>query len=99
NNWTFYFEVVIAFVCGIVAGALGQVPGALGVLEATVVLLIGHRLPAGVVLSALVTFRAIYYLLPLIAAATVLGTWEAHHRAHMARTSIARHRETALNEF
>jgi uncharacterized membrane protein YbhN (UPF0104 family) len=94
-----YFEVVIAFVCGIVAGALGQVPGALGVLEATVVLLIGHRLPAGVALSALVTFRAIYYLFPLIAAATVLGTWELIIGPIVARTSVARHSKTALKEF
>jgi phosphatidylglycerol lysyltransferase len=75
-----YLEVLAAFVCGVVAGAFGQVPGAFGVLEATVLFLIGQRLPAGIVLAALGTFRILYYFLPLITAAAVLAAWEAHHR-------------------
>lgn len=60
-----YFDLLLAFVVGMLTAALGQVPGALGVLEAAVLLTIGDRVSTAAVLSALVMFRTIFYLLPL----------------------------------
>lgn len=67
-------------------GTLSHVPGGAGVFELLVLALlapvVAPSLRAGVV-AALVMFRALYYLLPLVAACVVSGVAElrgAHHR-------------------
>jgi len=51
-----------------VAGVITHVPGGLGVLEAVFIALLSHRVPQEKLLGALLAYRAIYYLLPLIVA-------------------------------
>jgi phosphatidylglycerol lysyltransferase len=67
---------------GLVAGLLSHVPGGLGVFEAIILLACGDRAPVEQILSALVLYRVIYYLLPLILAAVLLAAYEV-------RTGIA----------
>ena len=71
-----YLQVLGAFVLAIAAGGLGMVPGAAGVLEAVVLLVLSPSLPTAPVVGALLAFRAIYYLLPLAAAAGAFALLE-----------------------
>ena len=60
------------------AGLISQVPGGLGIFETVVLLLLD--LPASEALGVLLAYRGIYYLLPLCAAALLLGLQEALQR-------------------
>jgi phosphatidylglycerol lysyltransferase len=68
------------FLLAQLAGLVSQVPGGLGVFETVVVLLLSPRLPVPHMISALLAYRAIYYWLPLIAAALLLGLEEFLHQ-------------------
>ena len=57
-------------------GLLSHVPGGLGVFEAVILLACGGRAPPEQIIGALVLYRVIYYLLPLIAAAMLLAGYE-----------------------
>ena len=72
-----YLEVLGAFVLAIVAGGLGMVPGAAGVLEAVALLVLSSSIPTASVFGALLVFRAIYYLLPLAAGTGAFALIEA----------------------
>ena len=70
-----YPEVLAVFLVAAVAGVITHVPGGLGVLEAVFLALLGHRLPQGTLLGALLAYRAIYYLAPMtLAALAVVAT-------------------------
>jgi len=58
------------YAVAVAAGLLSQVPGGLGVFEA-VLLLTFPRAPAAKLLGALLAYRAIYYLMPLVVAAVL----------------------------
>jgi phosphatidylglycerol lysyltransferase len=60
----------------LVLGILSHVPGGLGVFEAVILLACGDRVPVEQILSALVLYRVIYYLLPLVLAAVLLAAYE-----------------------
>ena len=53
---------------GAVAAAVTHIPAGLGALEAVFVLMLGSRLPQSGLLAALLAYRAIYYLAPLLLA-------------------------------
>jgi phosphatidylglycerol lysyltransferase len=61
-------------------GLISQVPGGLGVFESMVLLLAPATLPVPQLLGALVVYRGVYYLLPLLAATVILGIEEALRR-------------------
>jgi phosphatidylglycerol lysyltransferase len=74
------------FVAGQVLGLLSHVPGGLGVFEATLLLLLPDHAPRAQLLGALVAFRGIYYLMPLLAGLVAYGTLELRtHRAYVSR--------------
>ena len=84
-----------AFLAAILLGMLSHVPGGVGVFEGLMVLLLGPYLPSTEVLSALVVFRAVYYLLPLSVALVGLVADEAwERRAHVGRVTAAAGRVT-----
>lgn len=60
------------FLLAQVLGLASQVPGGLGVFEGTVLLLLGDAVPREALLSALLFFRLVYYVLPLLVATGVL---------------------------
>ncbi len=64
------------FLLAQVAGVLSNVPGGLGVFEAITLVFLAPYFSAGQILGALVAFRAIYYLFPLIVATLLLATHE-----------------------
>ena len=60
-----YPHVLAVLLVAAVAGVITHVPAGLGVLEAVFVALLGHQVPQGQLLGALLAYRALYYLLPL----------------------------------
>ena len=55
------------YAMAVALGLLSHVPGGLGVFEAVILLACGGRAPPEQIIGALVLYRVIYYLLPLIA--------------------------------
>ncbi len=77
------------YLLALVAGLVSQVPGGLGVFETVILLLLPRTIPAASVAGALLVYRGIYYLLPLGAAAGLLGGYELF-RARRRLTEFAR---------
>jgi phosphatidylglycerol lysyltransferase len=71
-----YPEFLTVFLLAQLAGLVSQVPGGLGVFETVIVLMLSTRFPANQVLGALLAYRVLYYWLPLIVAALLLGVQE-----------------------
>lgn len=67
-----YPAVLSVLLVAAVAGVITHVPAGLGVLEAVFVALLSHQLPQHELLAALVAYRVIYYLAPLLLAALAL---------------------------
>jgi len=77
-----YPAVLSVLLVAAVAGVITHVPAGLGVLEAVFIALLSHRVPEGQLLAALLTYRAIYYIGPLLAAAALYLFVEARARKH-----------------
>jgi len=69
-------EFLAVYLLAQLAGLLSQVPGGLGVFETVIVLMLSARLPANQIVGALLGYRALYYWLPLVIAALLLGLQE-----------------------
>ena len=65
------------FAIAVVAGVLSHVPGGLGVFEAVMLLALRDHVPAEALAAALVLYRLIYYVLPLLLALALLLAHEA----------------------
>lgn len=63
--------VLAALLASAVAGLIARVPAGLGVLETTFFVLLARHIKYSELLAGLVAYRAIYYLIPLAAAAMV----------------------------
>ncbi len=71
-------------------GLLSHVPGGLGVFEGTMLLLAGRQIPVNTFAGALLAFRGLYYLVPLLGATVVLtGHEAARQRRTLGRISRA----------
>ncbi len=79
------------FLIAQLGGLISQVPGGLGVFESVVLLLAPAQIPVPQLLGALVVYRGVYYLLPLLLATVVLGIEELLRR----QTIYARARAVA----
>ena len=73
-------SVLSVLLVAAVAGVITHVPAGLGVLEAVFVALLSHRVPETQLLGALLTYRAIYYIGPLIIAAALYLLMELRQR-------------------
>ena len=71
-----YPEFLAAYLLAQLAGLVSQVPGGLGVFETVILLMLHARLPANQIFAALLSYRALYYWLPLGTAALLLGLQE-----------------------
>jgi phosphatidylglycerol lysyltransferase len=71
-----YVHSVGVVLFALLAGNLSLVPGGLGVFETVVALLLGSRVPAADLAAALVVFRGLYFLAPLLVALVLLGLRE-----------------------
>ena len=64
------------FAIAIVLGVLSHVPGGLGVFEAVMLVALRKHVPAEALAAALVLYRLIYYILPLLLALALLAVHE-----------------------
>jgi phosphatidylglycerol lysyltransferase len=80
-----FTETVSAFVAAQVLGLITQVPGGIGVFEVGMLTLLNGGLSKASLFSALLAFRVIYYLLPLMLALVVLVCDEYYQRRHIMR--------------
>lgn len=71
-----YPQVLAVTLLAAVAGAATHVPAGLGVLEVVFVTLLGSQMPQSEILAALLTYRALYYLGPLMLALVAYGITE-----------------------
>ncbi|WP_343292878.1 lysylphosphatidylglycerol synthase domain-containing protein [Vandammella animalimorsus] len=97
-----WWAFLMVYMLALTAGILSHVPGGLGVFEAVMFTgLSASGLPATALAAALVLYRVVYYLLPLVAAALLLtgyALWmrlnsrpgRARRRLHVTGMQIAR---------
>jgi len=75
-----YSDVLTVLLIAAVAGVVAHVPAGLGVFEFIFIALLSHQISEGRLLAALLGYRAIYYIVPLMAAAALYLVMEAHAR-------------------
>ena len=78
-----YVEFLGIFQLGQVFGILSHVPGGLGVFEATVLMFLSGRADTAMLAAALLAYRIIYFLAPLVVSMTLLLVHEicVHRKA------------------
>ena len=89
-----YTDVLTVLLVGAIAGVVLHVPAGLGVFEGVFLALVGHRVAEGQLLAALLGYRAIYYMAPLVIAALMYLMMEL--RARKMRRNIAANPETSV---
>lgn len=87
-------KIAFAAVAGVllvaaVAGVIAHVPAGLGVLEAVFVALLSHAMPTHELLAALVAYRVIYYLVPLVLATVMYLVMEVRAKKLAPRATPA----------
>jgi phosphatidylglycerol lysyltransferase len=85
-----YWQCLAAFLIALVAGAISQVPGGLGVFESVMVLLVAPAVPPIELAAALLMFRAIYLVLPLFVAAGFVAVRSGAQPVTTVRSLLAR---------
>lgn len=78
---------VAVFIVAFVAGIASNVPAGLGVFETVFLLLLPDRASEAAVLGSLVAYRALYNLLPLLVALTLLGVHEVRQARREGRAA------------
>jgi len=81
-SWPWFISV---YMLGQFMGLISQLPGGLGVFETVVIFLMTPIFPAHKVVAALLAYRGVYYFLPLLIAAELLGVQEVLQRKAAAR--------------
>ncbi len=69
-------EFIIIFLVAQLAGLVSQVPGGIGIFESSFILMLGNNSPPEKILAALILYRFIYYLVPLLIAGILLLLYE-----------------------
>jgi glycosyltransferase 2 family protein len=77
-----YADVLTVLLIGAIAGVIAHVPAGLGVFEFVFIALLSHQISEGRLLAALLGYRAIYYIVPLMAASLLYLAMEIHARKH-----------------
>jgi glycosyltransferase 2 family protein len=75
-----YTDVLAVLMIAAVAGVLTHVPAGLGIFEFVFLALLSHQIPEGRLLAALLGYRALYYIGPLMLAALLYLVMEVHAR-------------------
>lgn len=77
------------FLLAQLGGLVSQIPGGLGVFESTVLLLLPGSYSTASVLGALLAYRAIYYIGPLLVAAVAMGASELVESRHLVKKAAS----------
>ncbi len=84
-----YLDVLTVLLIGAIAGVVAHVPAGLGVFEFVFVALLSHQISEGRLIGALLGYRAIYYIVPLIVAAVLYLFMELHARKQNQERAVA----------
>ena len=79
-----YIAFLAVYAAAVVAGVASHVPGGIGVFEA-VVLLALPGIPTDALLGSLLAWRAVYFVVPLLAATLLFGARELAAQGPAAR--------------
>lgn len=71
-----FFDLLVVFVTALLIGVVSYVPGSLGVIEAAMFLSL-PQFPKENLLASLLTFRLLYFVVPLLLASLLFGVREA----------------------
>ncbi|HET9870300.1 MAG TPA: phosphatidylglycerol lysyltransferase domain-containing protein, partial [bacterium] len=74
-----YTSFISIYLLAQVFGTVSQVPGGLGILETTFVVLLSPALPAPSVLGAVLAFRLVYFFIPFLLGLSALTGYEVTH--------------------
>lgn len=80
-----FAATISGFVAAQIISLVTNIPGGLVVFEGTMIVLLKPLAPSAALLSALLAFRIIYYLLPFVVALVVLVFDESYQRRHVLR--------------
>jgi glycosyltransferase 2 family protein len=84
----YYADVLTVLLIGAIAGVLAHVPAGLGVFEFVFIALLSHIVSDERLIGALLGYRVVYYIVPLLVA-SVLYLWmefnAKHHRKRLLR--------------
>ncbi len=86
-----FFSFAAIFSAAIALGVISRMPGGLGVFETVAFIALARYVPRNELAAALVIYRGVYFVLPLMLAAASLATFELRSEA-VIRASIARER-------
>lgn len=84
-----FASFVAFYAIAITLGIISHVPGGLGVFEAVMLLAFSGQLPVEKLAGALVLYRGVYYLLPLLVAVALLAALELRSATLMAPVTRA----------
>lgn len=76
-----YATILGTLLIGSIAGAVAHIPGGLGVTEYVFITLLAPELPRHQILGAILVYRALYYVAPVLLAGTLYLIYEARSRA------------------
>ena len=98
-----FLDFIPSYLMAQVAVVLTHVPGGVGIFE-LLILHLTHTVQEQAIVAAVLLFRIIYYIIPLLAAAVLLAVYEARQRRHMLREagrwlSVLSHSITAYTTF
>lgn len=80
--------VISAFLLSTTLGHVSQVPGGVGVMETSMLVMLSNDASRATVLGVLVLYRLFYNLLPLVAAIVMLAVYELFHEKGWFRSAI-----------
>ena len=75
------------FAAAVAVGGVSHVPGGLGVFEAVVLYALRHHVPVDRITAALLMFRVVYFVLPLVGSTALLAAFELRRAGRPARSA------------
>lgn len=76
------------FCAALVVAIFSHVPGGIGVFESIIILGLSDQVSAGALLGAMLAYRFVYYILPLLLAGIGIAVWEIrHHTGRIGRAA------------
>nr|WP_109007614.1 lysylphosphatidylglycerol synthase domain-containing protein [Nostoc commune] len=75
-----YLDFLGIYLLAMFAGVVSNVPGGLGVFETIILLILSSKVSPAAILASMLAYRGVYYFLPLLVAAGLLGLYEIKFR-------------------
>ncbi|MEH2334329.1 lysylphosphatidylglycerol synthase domain-containing protein [Nostoc sp.] len=76
-----FMDFLGIYLLAMFAGVVSNVPGGLGVFETIILLILSSKVSGAAILGSLLAYRGLYYFLPLLVAAGLLGLYEIRLRS------------------